>query len=460
MRLFLVTFVFAFSVFAQIEGSKTVLLEDSSIEKNAEQMFLEVLNYPKNESKRLRGAGNASEILGRQKKLAFEYAQKISSKEELSLTDSYYAATLFLIAGDDEKAKKLFEQFLQSSGKDELKRQDAFANLAIIFAKQKNCVKADGFFAEYQYTSMRNESEEALQTKASLHSLIATCYFKTKDYEQAIPHGERAYEILRENRFAVNFSELAQLESLLFEIYRLRGENLKAEQMLENLRRTAVSSGSASVYYKAVDEKIKYLIENGRKKEALDFYNYVLGSIDKDLRNEAVRNYVKSRLKRKQRHYEILGEDAFEILNVDKWFLSEIKLSKVRGKVILIDFWATWCGTCVSMFPKLKGWRDSYKDKGFEIIGLTRYYGEVEGSRADKETELEFIGKFKEKFMLDYPIAIAIDAINHHNYGVQGLPTTVIIDRLGKIRYIEAGVSAEELERIQDTIESLLNERD
>lgn len=466
MRVLLISLIFVFSIQAQIEGSKSVLLSDREPQKTAEEMFAEVLNYPKVALENLEKSGRLlnekaySDIVEGQKQLALEYAQKILAQEKPSAANLYYLGILFSIAGDDEKAETFFKEFLQTA-EDKQKKQDALANLVIIFAKRKDCVKSDRFLTEYLSGELNSEGldEKSLQTKVFLHSFVASCYFDKKSYEQVIPHGEAAYNLLRESRFSVSLSRLAELESLLFEAYRFNGNRAKAEQILENLRKTAISSGSGNLYYKAVDEKIKYLIEIGEKQKALDFYSNALIQVENDLKEKSAKNYVISRLKRRQKHYEILGEKAFEIQNVDRWFPSKVGLSEMKGKVILIDFWATWCGPCISMFPKLKSLRELYKDKGFEIIGVTRYYGEVEGVSADRKSELEFIEKFKEKFRLDYPVAVAFDVINHHNYGVQGLPTTVIIDRQGRIRYLEAGVNENQLKRIQEWIERLLDER-
>src|SRR5438093_7978438 len=53
-----------------------------------------------------------------------------------------------------------------------------------------------------------------------------------------------------------------------------------------------------------------------------------------------------------------------------------MKLSELKGKVVLIDFWAVWCGPCVASIPTLREWQDEYKDRGFVVLGVTTLEGE------------------------------------------------------------------------------------
>ncbi len=100
----------------------------------------------------------------------------------------------------------------------------------------------------------------------------------------------------------------------------------------------------------------------------------------------------------------------------------EITLSKLKGKAILLDFWATWCGPCREAVPHLVELYRSYQDRGLEIIGVN-----LDKSNPDA------VRTYVKAFNIPYPIVIAPDEVVR-NYGVTGLPTTILIDKEGKIR--------------------------
>jgi len=92
-----------------------------------------------------------------------------------------------------------------------------------------------------------------------------------------------------------------------------------------------------------------------------------------------------------------------------------------------------------------------------EVLGLTRYYGQAEGSDVDAQKEFEFLQRFKKTNNLTYDLAVAKDSSNQIAYEAKSIPTTVLIDRKGIIRYIETGAGREE--EIQAMIEKLLAEK-
>lgn len=106
-----------------------------------------------------------------------------------------------------------------------------------------------------------------------------------------------------------------------------------------------------------------------------------------------------------------------------------LTLDSLRGNVVLVDFWATWCGPCTVQFPHLNEWHRTYKDKGLRIVALS-----------DEEPEL--VREYAAAEKLAYPIALDPDNKIRAAYLVPGMPTTVIIDKAGIVRYVRVGAAS------------------
>ena len=96
--------------------------------------------------------------------------------------------------------------------------------------------------------------------------------------------------------------------------------------------------------------------------------------------------------------------------------------------------------------------------KDFLIVGVTQYYGEQDGKKMSALQELEYLREFKTKHKLPYGFAISIPGEAAAKYGVNALPSTVLLDRNGVVRYIGIGSGVEESENLEDMIKKVLSE--
>jgi thiol-disulfide isomerase/thioredoxin len=179
---------------------------------------------------------------------------------------------------------------------------------------------------------------------------------------------------------------------------------------------------------------------------------------------------VERRLEGAKKLAKLVGKSAAPLAdNVKGWVNGEpLKDEELKGKVVLLDFWAVWCGPCIQTFPHLTDWNEKYKDKGLVIVGLTNYESRYEWDDAaaelkratrkmTAEEENEMLRKFAEHHSLHHRFAVQKESSDlAEYYAVSGIPHVVLIDQEGKVRLVRVGAGPENAKAIGDMIEKLL----
>jgi peroxiredoxin len=142
--------------------------------------------------------------------------------------------------------------------------------------------------------------------------------------------------------------------------------------------------------------------------------------------------------------FQLVGEDG-----------TKMQISDYRGKVVLLNFWATDCGGCVLEIPSFIELENTYKGKGFTAVGVSMDIS-YEGLK-DANEAWGRVRPFIAKHGVNYPIAMGDDAISRA-YSLNAFPATYLIDKSGKIAVAYVGVVINK-DNVATNVKSLLSER-
>lgn len=123
----------------------------------------------------------------------------------------------------------------------------------------------------------------------------------------------------------------------------------------------------------------------------------------------------------------------------------KVSLSDYKGKVVLLDFWATWCTPCREEIPHFVEMQNKYGPQGFQVIGISM------------DDDAKPVREFYQKYNLNYPVAIGDDKLAERFGGILGLPVNFIIDRQGRISAKHLG--ATQVSVFDDNVSKLLTQQ-
>jgi len=107
-----------------------------------------------------------------------------------------------------------------------------------------------------------------------------------------------------------------------------------------------------------------------------------------------------------------------------------VSLDSLRGKVVLVDFWASWCGPCRASFPWLREMSDRYGPKGLAVVAI------------DLDKDRKAADAFLEEFPAPFTVAFDPAGRTAEAFGVRAMPTSFLVDRAGRVVYAHAGFDA------------------
>jgi len=177
---------------------------------------------------------------------------------------------------------------------------------------------------------------------------------------------------------------------------------------------------------------------------------------------------ILSRLATSIARLKLVGTSAPEYEAESFVGMDAVTLAELKGKVVLLDFWAVWCGPCIATFPHLRDWHDAYSDKGLVILGITSdqgYRWDEANQRAvpDKgishEDEMEMLASFRKHHNLRHGFVVTPKGGQYNKaLAVSGIPQVVLLDKQGKIRSIKVGSGEKNANELEAEIKKLIQE--
>lgn len=135
---------------------------------------------------------------------------------------------------------------------------------------------------------------------------------------------------------------------------------------------------------------------------------------------------------------------------------TELTSDELKGDIVVVDFWATWCGPCLTEIPAYNALVDDYAEQGVQLIGITLQSGSADQVR-DWVSEPVKVGS--QEFQIDYPIVMGNEQVEYSWGPIYGFPMTFLVDSDWQIRKRWLGAVPNKSEQLRVLIDQLLEEQ-
>lgn len=358
--------------------------------------------------------------------------------------DAYAWAQIFQLAGKNKEVCDLCTKFLTTN-------PDAKAK----FDAQYMMLSACNAQGEGEMIAMTLPGVQGYDVASSqlLARMVVGAWIGTIQQDKGLDAALKAIDLAEKQ---VQFETPEAYAKRLVDAAKARAANTANAQPIDEAKLTEQykAQGQATndgLKFSFVQAKAELLSDASKKSQAVEL-------LDNFIKAQPAGSTTAKRAATFKNQLTIVGSMA-PSLGTERGYGEFNGLDAWKGKIVIIDFFAHWCGPCKASFPDMKQLYADLHSKGVEIVGVTRYYGYY-GQEQGLTPDAEF-GKMKDfiaEFGLPWPIVFG-DNSNFSNYGVTGIPHVAVIGRDGTVHNIHIGYSKASFVQFRKEIEKMLEEK-